>query len=84
MGTASIFFHEFPTDRRPTQKKATPTPFGVKVGPLPLKIGLGDRGEKDGFFQIKMDIDEHNPAAQGKIATAPTASPIARFLPLMS
>ena len=26
--------------------------------------------------------NEHNPAAQGKIATAPTASPIARFLPL--
>ena len=28
-------------------------------------------------------VYEHNPAAQGKIATAPTtASPIARFLPL--
>ena len=57
MGTASIFFHEFPTDRRPTQKKATPTPFGVKVGPLPLKIGLGDHGEKDRFSEIKGDKD---------------------------
>ena len=28
------------------------------------------------------ELNEHNPAAQGKIATAPTASPIARFLPL--
>ena len=33
-------------------------------------------------FDIPTDFDEHNPAAQGKIATAPTASPIARFLPL--
>ena len=37
-------------------------------------------GREDFTASLVAPYDEHNPAAQGKIATAPIASPIARFL----
>ena len=44
---------------------------------MPINDG-GVSAEKAALALV--EADENNPAAQGKIATAPTASPIVRFL----